>query len=154
MTSAMSQFHTVHPIMPESFKQVKMLDKYSDNYVYIMLEDMDEEACESMAYAYGIFNNDTLIGYCTLGSGIGVLDDIRQASETVVLSDVYILDSYRNCGLGSKLVKEAIEQKLKNDPTIKNVFLTILDIDLKDFYEKLGFKSLPDDDYSMLYVPC
>ena len=103
------------------------------NYVYIMLEDMDEEACESMAYAYGIFNNDTLVGYCTLGSGIGVLDDIRQASETVVLSDVYILDGYRNCGLGSKLVKEAIEQKLKNDPTIKNVFLTILDIDLNHY---------------------
>lgn len=51
MTSTMSKFHTVHPIMPESFEQVKMLDKYSDNYVYIMLEDMDEEACESMAYA-------------------------------------------------------------------------------------------------------
>mgnify|MGYP003298402767 CR=1 FL=1 len=51
MTSAMSQFNTVHPIMPESFKQVKMLDKYSDNYVYLMLEDMDEEECESMAYA-------------------------------------------------------------------------------------------------------
>ena len=94
MTSTMSQIHTVHPIMPESFEQVKMLDKYSDNYVYIMLEDMDKEACESMEYAYGIFNNDTLIGYCTLGSGIGVLDDIRQASETVVLSDVYILDGY------------------------------------------------------------
>ena len=154
MTSTMNKIHTVHPIMPESFEQVKMLDSYSDNYVYIMLEDMDEEACESMTYAYGIFNNDTLVGYCTLGSGIGVLDDIRQASETVVLSDVYILDGYRNCGLGSKLVKEAIEQKLKNDPTIKNVFLTILDIDLKDFYEKLGFKSLSDDDYSMLYVPC
>ena len=96
MTSTMNQIYTVHPIMPESFEQVKMLDKYSDNYVYIMLEDMDKEACESMAYAYGIFNNDTLVGYCTLGSGIGVLDDIRQASETVVLSDVYILDGYRN----------------------------------------------------------
>ena len=77
--------------------------------------------------------------------------DIRQASETVVLSDVYIIDGYRNCGLGSKLVKEAIEQKLKKDPTIKKVFLTILDIDLKDFYENLGLKSLTDDDYSMIY---
>lgn len=154
MTSTMSQIYTVHTIMPESFKQVKMLDRYSDNYVYIMLDGMDEEECESMAYAYGIFNNNTLVGYCTLGSGIGVLDDIKKASETVVLSDVYILDGYRNCGLGSKLVKEAIKQKLKNNPTIKNVFLTILDIDLKDFYENLGFKSLPDDEYSMLYVPC
>lgn len=51
MTSTMNQIYTVHPIMPESFKQVKMLDKYSDNYVYIMLEDMDKEACESMEYA-------------------------------------------------------------------------------------------------------
>lgn len=33
MTSTMSKIHTVRPIMPESFEQVKMLDKYSDNDV-------------------------------------------------------------------------------------------------------------------------
>ena len=98
MTSTMSQFHTVHPIMPESFEQVKMLDRYSDNYVYIMLED------------------------------------IEKAYKTALPSDIYILNGYQNFILGSKLVKEAIEQKLKNDHTIKNIFLTILDIYLKDFY--------------------
>lgn len=106
------------------------------------IQDILEEAESKdyiQDYAYGIFKDNKLIGYCTIGGA----DEIECAEyNDELLSDVYILDKYQGNGYGTELVKYA----LNNHPT-SNIYADILDENLIIFYSILGFKKVKDEDY-------
>ena len=125
----------VCPFTEEHLKQVLELDELSGNYVEQWIEDNED-------YAWGLFQGDELVGYCTIGGA----DDCPEAiekydgyqQEDFLLSDVYIKPEYRRQGYGHQMVQEVLEHVLKEEQ--QNVFITLLYDGLAKFYEPLGFQ--------------
>lgn len=121
-------------------EMVSWLDEQSGNHVSEWLDDKDYYVRD---YAYGIFLNDLLVGYCTIGGAdcqqgiIGEHEDYNQ--YTYLLSDVFISPEYRKYGFGSELIKEAIRLKkaVEGDNT---VYIVIMEEKLFHFYNPIGFK--------------
>lgn len=114
---------------------VSQLDEQSGNYVGEWLDDKD--------YAYGIFLNDLLVGYCTIGGADcqqGVIEEHKNYNQyAYLLSDVFVLPEYRKYGLGSELIKEAI--RLKRFVEGYNViYIVIMEEKLFHFYNLIGFR--------------
>jgi len=61
----------------------------------------------------------------------------------VYIFDVYVFPKYRNRGIGSYLVRKAV-QKAKEDFKINSIYLYIKTINLKTFYERSGFSYKKD----------
>ena len=103
---------------------------------------------DSEEYAWGVFLDRELIGYCTLGgaddTALGYKEFVEWNFDSLCLSDVYIKEEYRGKGLASLLVEKVIEYGNSNN---ESVFLTVMDDNLAVFYEKLGFK--PCEDFEM-----
>ncbi len=112
-------------------QQLKALDKISDFKIFDFVEDMFFED-EPQDYAYGIFLNNELIGYCTIGSA----DFYKQAkSDDELLSDVFVREEYRNNGYASKLITYVLKQHDKHD-----IFADVWFDNLEPFYKTFGFK--------------
>lgn len=122
---------------------------------YYAVENMDceaefmvEDAIDAPDYAYGIFKNNKLIGYCTIGNTDLVMHDCILNDEhydkhrSLLLSDVYIDPVERHHGFATKLVKEALKQKWDAQKYKDTVYLMVLDDAVSKFYEKLGFEWL------------
>jgi GNAT superfamily N-acetyltransferase len=134
----------VRPIKPCDFMYVKLMDNESGNNVYDMVKDYEEDECND--YAYGIFADDELIGYCTVGYAEGIYPELEKDNvcgpEDLCLSDVYVKEKYRRHGYGTMMVQKTIELEHKNAPNAKTVFATIFDNKLIRFYAKAGFTFL------------
>ncbi|MCR5776060.1 MAG: GNAT family N-acetyltransferase [Lachnospiraceae bacterium] len=117
---------------------------------------------ETSDFAYGAFKGNELIGYCSIGYADG-FEDVPAIVEhklynngenvTLILSDVYIKKSERNNGYASKLVSDAISMKLENDPDVRGIFALLLDDNLMEFYEKLGFEWADDSEEYCIVKP-
>ncbi len=98
---------------------------------------------DSPGYAWGLFesegNNDKLIGFCSIG-GADADEDLAQypeyTSDSLLLCDVFIDEAYRGKGLGAFMVQRAIRYQ----DCSESVFCTVLDDNLRYFYQKIGFK--------------
>ena len=140
----------VRPLSENDRIQVKNMDQLSGFCV--------EQWIDAVDFAWGIFKDDNLIGYCT----IGIADDADplveeheayKADSSLLLSDVFILPEYRNHGYGSQMIKESIETRWKMDGEKNTVYLHAMgvtgdlsyDEKLKSFYEKIGFSELCSD---------
>ena len=129
----------VKPLNEENRPTVEEMDDMSGDYVSQWLEDNQD-------YAWGLFVNDALIGYCT----IGYADDCGEKIEgyrgythdSLLLSDVFVLPDYRGQGYGSFLVNEAVKLRTKDDKQL--VFLTMMHDQLSHFYESIGFSAIGD----------
>ena len=101
------------------------------------------DSVDSPGYAWGLFENDIMVGYCTLGGAEelgmdGQFDYPGYSAESLLLSDVFVSSERRGRGYAEFMVNEAIRLKTGGKPEL--VFLTILDDGLAHLYEKCGFE--------------
>lgn len=127
--------------------QVEFLDAMSENNVADMLD--------SDGYGWGIFREDRLLGYCTIGGVEGtehqkIAEELDEVSTSRTLSDVYIHPYCRGLGLGSILISNLFQHVILPD-NISKVFCTIFNERQYNFYERLGFREL---DGGILYHSC
>ena len=139
------------PLSIYQLSKVKTMDQMSGFCMEQWLDD-------NVDFAWGLFHNDKLIGYCS----IGIADDADPLVEeheaykedsSLLLSDVFILPEYRKHGYGSQMIKESIETRWKMDGEKNTVYLHAMgvtgdlsyDEKLKSFYEKIGFSELCSD---------
>ena len=127
--------------------QVEFLDKMSENSVADMLD--------SENYAWGIFREGRLLGYCTIGGVEGtehynIAKEYDEVPTSRTLSDVYMHPYCRGLKLGSILISTLFTHIILPDDVSK-VFCTIQNERQYNFYERLGFKELDD---GILYHPC
>ncbi len=126
---------------------VGFLDLTSDFRVKECLDDNTD-------YAWGIFKNDELIGYCTIGYADDIGDIIEKHPEhtddSLLISDVYIKPKFRDRGYGTYLLTEVIHNRWKLDGYKNTVYLVVMYDKLVYFYGKIGFKSLnePNGNFS------
>lgn len=130
---------TIHALDELNVEEVKHIDKYSGFNVHTMLD--------SDAYAWGIFSNNKLIGYCTLGYA-DVLNnaEFEVNVDDLLLSDVFIIKEYRDKGLATLLINYVLTNAASN----VFVYATILDIKLKHYYKRFGFETVNNDDYLLV----
>ena len=111
-------------------EEVLKLDALSGNN---LSQELDAEE-----YCWGIFVDNKLVGYCSLGGTDGTYSEIEDDISSFFLSDVFILEEYRKRGHGSFLI---------NDVTAgKKVYLMPSDLEVEKFYEKNGFEHFGNSD--------
>lgn len=129
----------IRPLRKSDLKEVEVLDNHSGNYVSQWLEDNED-------YAWGYFKEGSLIGYCTVGYADDVCSTISQypgySPDSMILSDVFIVDDMRHKGYGHKMVNEVLKRRVREENDL--VFLRVLYDSLSNFYEDFGFKMLED----------
>lgn len=121
---------TIRSLNENDRKQVEEIDQFSCRDVASMIDSVD--------YAWGVFKNDELIAYCTMGGA----DELDVEDGAWLLSDLYVKEEYRNQGYASQLIDYVIEENVPNHD--HSVYLVCLDERLINFYENLGFKHLED----------
>lgn len=138
----------IRPLISRDTSEVEGLDDKSGFYLGQWVADISEDDVSDSAYAWGVFKDNTLIGYCSTGYA----DDCRGSienheehdSDSILLSDVYILQEYRHQGVGLKFLKEVLE-RLGNENA---VFLVAQRDSLEKFYRKLDFEKIMEEDGS------
>lgn len=130
----------VGPLAYKDIEEVCELDEASGNHVAQWLEDLDDDE-EEQDYAWGLFYDDKLVGYCSIGYADDCCDAISQYPgwnyNSLLLSDVFILPKYRRNGLGLHIVNEAVGQRTENEKEL--AFLVAMYDSLRYFYEQAGF---------------
>lgn len=141
----------VKPLNIKDIDEIRKMDNLSGFNVAQWAEDMDE----NNNYSWGIYNNDILMGYCTIGYADDVYYIIEQhplySCDDYLLSDVYMKPEYRHKNFGLKLITETIQQRFALESK-QPVFLEVMYDDLKNFYAKAGFTTIDDTD-CMIYIP-
>lgn len=146
----------IRPFTHNDIADVIAMDEKSGNNVQQWVAELEPD--ENNDYSWGIYVNDELAGYCT----IGYADDVCRVIENhplnkddaYLISDVYVKPEFRHNGYGLKLITETIKGRFKSECEMA-VFLNVFYDDLKNFYSKAGFECIPDDsDFScMVYDP-
>lgn len=127
----------VRPLVKKDMELVEAFDELSGNNVASMV-DCDE-------YAWGLFKENELIAYCTLGGAddpeMGFDEYPEWTDDSMLLSDVFVKQEHRGKGYALKLVNEVL---LLSNAEKGTVYLTLLDDRLTYFYEKLDFCLIED----------
>lgn len=136
-------------LLGSDLEQVRIMDQASGFFVSQWIEDLSP--CEESLHCYGIFTRrDELVGYLT-GFDADGLDIIKNHPSysiySVLLSDVYVKESYRKIGVGTKMIKDFLCNEVLDSAS---VFLTFMYDELQSFYEKLGFIKVEDTDNVMV----
>lgn len=147
---------SARPLAKTDLDAVRELDKISDWTLAPCVDDIDDYN----DYSWGIFIDDTLIGYCTIGYADDVPPSIenhpayKSHDDSYMLGDVFIEPSHRHKGYGQKLIKDTIAGRFKLEAKLP-VFLEVMQDNLKYFYGKLGFEEIKyeDEDYCMVFIP-
>lgn len=134
---------TVKILTTQDIPAVKVLDDLSGNDVEQWLDD------DNIDFAWGIFLNHNLIGYCTTGYADDCPAVIENhplhTADSILLSDVFILPQHRHHGYATQLIKTALELRHTSDGYDETVFLAVLYDDLAALYEPLGFSFIDDN---------
>lgn len=124
----------IRSLTEEDRNAVDDLDELSGNYVAQWLEGNTD-------YAWGLFADSKLIGYCSIGEAEDVSAVISSypgyTCDSLILSDVFVLPEYRKQGLGLYMVEQVIKERNKENNLI---FLKPFCDSLGYFYDKLGFR--------------
>lgn len=88
---------------------------------------------------YGLFHGEKQIGFARIVSDL---------STIYMLSDVFILESYRGRGLGKWLMECIV-----NSPELKNLIGLLATKNAQGLYRKYGFRSPNDPRMMMLRIP-
>mgnify|MGYP000348500268 FL=1 len=142
---------TVKPLNIKDINEIRKMDDMSGFYVAQWVEEMDE----NNDYSWGIYDDNILMGYCTIGYADDVYHVIEQHplynNNAYLLSDVYMKPEYRHKNFGLKLITETIQKRFALESK-QPVFLEVMYDDLKNFYAKAGFTTI-DDTECMIYIP-
>lgn len=116
---------------------VKILDNLSGFELSSWVADTTEE---DSPYAWGLFVNGELAGYCSIGYADDVGDAIEKHPlhniDSLLLSDVYIVPKFRHQGLAKNLIKSAIHKRWNLDKTKEAVFLVCVNDKVEKLYKK------------------
>ena len=100
---------------------------------------------ENTDYAYGIFEDGELIGYCSVGGADDVNDDIYEDEdydfESLLLSDVYIYPQYRKTGAALQMLTEVMSIRVNTE----TVYCEPSYPELIRLYEKVGFEQINEN---------
>jgi len=122
------------------YSVVLEMDLNSDFNVSEFIEGPEE------SLSYGIFLDEILIGYATLGyanccSEI-IADHPAHSNNSIILSNVFIDKAHRKNGYSLILISEALKQ---GNPNKESVYLSVLYPGLIHFYKKFGFVEIGDN---------
>lgn len=126
---------------------VKTLSK-KDIYIVQNLDERSgndlEQWLDDEGYSYGIFLDENLIGYCSIGYANDICNAIEtypgKTEESLLLNDVYILPEYRGHKYGLTLIKEAIRLKSEFEGCNELIFCQPICSQLHNYYKTLGFQ--------------
>lgn len=139
---------TFRALKPSDEPEVEKLDMLSGSPIANVLYD-------NIDFAWGLFLDSKLIGYCTTGYADGQCDAIQNhklhTSDSILLSDVFVLPSYSNWK--KDMIKRTIEARWSMDNAKNTVFLVALTDELIDYYTRLGFKLISYESGAMFYTP-
>lgn len=137
---------TIRALTEDDKTVVRALDELSGNYV--------EQWLDSTDYSWGMFLDDTLIGYCTTGYADDCSDSIENHSlhtcDSILLSDVFIIPTHRHNGYASLMIRKALKLRHDGDGYNETVFLSLLYDSLSALYEPLGFSFIDDNGHMVL----
>lgn len=125
------------------FEAVEKLDEESGFNVFQFIEDLDDD--EEADNAFGLFYENELIGYCSLGYADGAVDLPDISSEDRCLSDVYVVPKYRNMGFCYNFLSDIFSDYVESD-----VYLYFLEDWLVTYYESLEFEKVDGTDNLMV----
>ena len=133
----------VRPFTYADLADVISMDDESGNDVHPWVQDLEGENDDYNDYSWGIYVDDKLAGYCTIGYADDVWEAIKNHpiynNNTYLLSDVYMKPEYRHHGYGLTLITETIKGRFAKE-NVQPVFLETFDEKLSCFYEKAGFE--------------
>lgn len=125
--------------------QIKYIDDNGEfeilPFIFDMLEDSEKDGT-TQNYAYGIFLNEKLIGYCTIG-GADEIDTAQDDDE--LLGDVMILDEYQGNGYGTRMVEYVLRKHSDN-----TIYADLMNDELIHFYKRIGFRNAYDEDFGLI----
>ncbi|MBR2787377.1 MAG: GNAT family N-acetyltransferase [Clostridia bacterium] len=84
--------------------------------------------CDYKSFSFVARENDKIVGILTGYSYYGEMH----------IDNVFILDNYRNKGIGSKLIQK-VEERSRNEH-LQNINLCTYEFQAPEFYKKCGFK--------------
>lgn len=117
---------------------IREIDRVGDFQILDFVNDILLDAKESNSeqdYCYGVFVENHLVGYCTIGGA----DEVDVANyDDYLLSDVFILNEYRHKGLAHKLIDYIVSTR----ETGKTIYADIIDDSLESFYFSMGFEKV------------
>lgn len=148
--------YVVKPLTSKDLKNVEMLDAMSGFELEQWIEATEKD---DFPFAWGIFDGDILAGYCSIGYADDTCSEIEEQplydSDSLLLSDVYVVPNYRHQGLAEKMVKTAIKKRWELDGAKKPVFLVCVSDRVAALYEKIGFTKIQKRVWSsaMVLVP-
>lgn len=158
--------YMVGPLTKKDRVAVKEIDELSDFCLSWLYDDYSEEEMASQTYGWGLYKNNELIGYCSLGGAEEITDELDETNsqylyfsylDNLLLSDVFIKEEYRKQGLGSYMVRAAIENKALCEACLypdSTIFLTLTNPNLDKFYTKLGFETVLSDELGTSVMGC
>lgn len=130
---------SVRALTEQDAPQVGVLDEMSGNKLCDGLDSED--------YVWGVFYGDKLAGYCSLGGAEDYEGFRGWNDDALVLCDVYVSEKHRGKGMASEMIEAVISENTAHG---EKIFVTILDENLAEFYEKFGFKRIDEDSGVML----
>lgn len=108
------------------------------------------------SFGWGLFVNDLLIGYCTIGYADDMCEKITShplyTGNSLLVSDVFIRPAYRHFGLGRRMIKSAIEKRWELDGSKEPVFLVCAHEKVKPVYRKAGFEMISSEPFESVMV--
>ena len=104
-------------------KYLKMIDDEFNKYA-----NKNNVVCDYVSFSFVAKENDNIVGIIT---GHSYYKEIH-------ISDLIVLEQYRNKKIGSKLI-EKVEEYYKNKG-FENINLTTYDFQAPKFYQKCGFE--------------
>lgn len=146
-------------VRPLTEKDAEETGKLDDLSGFELKNWVADTGPEDDPFAWGLFLDGRLVGYCSIGGADDVCDSIDRnplhTSNSLLLSDVYLVPDCRHQDLGSRMVKEAIEKRWELDGSREAVFLICIHDRVRSVYEKIGFVSIPSKpwDGAMVLIP-
>lgn len=139
---------TCRPLTHQDYRHTIHLDNLSGNELAQWITHPEDDDLE---YAHGIFLDDNLIGYCSVGCADVLDDELREFNirtyEDVIISDIYIHKKHRKQGFGYQLIQYIINTHKKHH----EIYLVPMYDELKYFYQPLGFEFIsPDTELSLI----
>ena len=104
-------------------KYLKMIDDEFNKYA-----NKNNVVCDYVSFSFVAKENDNIVGIITG----------RSYYKEIHISDLIVLEQYRNKKIGSKLI-EKVEEYYKNKG-FENINLTTYDFQAPKFYQKCGFE--------------
>ncbi|MGN0620072.1 MAG: GNAT family N-acetyltransferase [Ruminiclostridium sp.] len=93
-------------------------------------------------------NTSLIVNAVCEGKSVGVVRILSDMITDAYITDVIVSPDFQGCGLGRKLMERALaylkEYSVNNVKLACNLYANP---GKEPFYEKLGFKKLPDDKY-------